>query len=70
MIIVINLLRNIFIIMFFILMILEIIVLLALVLLYDLPLQKNINEVVKTSDENINDIIIYFKTVLSLYYEL
>ena len=63
MIIVINLLRNIFIIMFFILMILEIIVLLALVLLYDLPLQKNINEVVKTSDENINDIITSFNYI-------
>ena len=63
MIIVINLLRNIFIIMFFILMILEIIVLLALVLLYDLPLQNNINQVVKTSNENINDIITSFNYI-------
>ena len=63
MIIVINLLRNIFIIMFFILMILEIIVLLALVLLYDIPLQNNINQVVKTSNENINDIITSFNYI-------
>ena len=63
MIIVINLLRNIFIIMFFILMILEIIVLLALVLLYNIPLQNHLKTAFETSSLNFDEISYIFNSI-------
>ena len=71
MIIVINLLRNIFIIMFFILMILEIIVLIALILLYKIPLTNNIKAVADASQTNTIEIVNSFNFLfVRKYYNL
>lgn len=71
MIIVINLLRNIFVIMFIILLILEIIVLISLTTLYGFPLKSNLQQIKEATQNNTNQILESFNFLLvRKYYNL
>jgi hypothetical protein len=71
MIIVIDLMRNIFIIMFFVLMALEIIVLISLITLYDIPLSNNQAYVESSSLSNTMEVLASFNNILiRKYYNL